>query len=144
MVYITLIHPDSQDSLLVKYWTHDRKVVSSNPGRGSGTIFFSRVNFVCWLLFCVHSTPMLPQWHAEDPGHSAKSTGGRLHLDTHKPLAQQSWCGLTMPLSRYSLGAYLETSSHATCLGTFSHSCLSSLSHCGLILAQRMELACEI
>ena len=29
-------------------WTHDRKVVSSNPGRSGGRILFSRVNFVCW------------------------------------------------------------------------------------------------
>ena len=27
--------------------TRDRKVTSSNPGRSSGRIFFSRVNFVC-------------------------------------------------------------------------------------------------
>ena len=31
--------------------THDRKVASSNPGRSSGRIFFSRINFVCWLSF---------------------------------------------------------------------------------------------
>ena len=30
---------------------------------------------------------------------------------------------------------YPETSSHATCQGTFGYSRLSSLSHCGLILA---------
>ena len=29
--------------------THDRKVASSNPGRSGGRIFFSSVNFVCWL-----------------------------------------------------------------------------------------------
>ena len=28
-------------------------------------------------------TPVLPQWHVKDPGHSAKSAGGRLHLNTH-------------------------------------------------------------
>ena len=32
------------------------------------------------------------------------------------------WGGLTMPLSRHSVGTYPETSSHATCQGTFSHS----------------------
>ena len=37
--------------------TRDRKVASSNPGRSSGRIFFSRVNFVRWLLFGVRSTP---------------------------------------------------------------------------------------
>ena len=26
--------------------------------------------------------PVLLQWHVKDPGHSAKSTGGRLHLKT--------------------------------------------------------------
>ena len=43
--------------------------------------------------------------------------------------------GLTIPLSRHSVGTYSETSSHATCQGTFGHSRLSSLSHYGLILA---------
>ena len=31
--------------------THDWKVVGSNPCRGGGRIFFSRVNFLCWVLF---------------------------------------------------------------------------------------------
>ena len=30
--------------------------------------------------------PVLPQWHVKDPGRSAKSAGGRLHLNTHTPL----------------------------------------------------------
>ena len=38
--------------------------------------------------------------------------------------------GLTMPLSRFSVGTYQETSSHATSQGTISLSRLSSLSHC--------------
>ena len=40
-----------------------------------------------------------------------------------------------MPLCAHSVGTYQETSSHATCQGSFDHSRLSSLSHCGLILA---------
>ena len=48
--------------------------------------------------------PVLPQWHVKDPGHSAKSVDGRLHLNTHTPLTQRSRCGLTVPLSRYSVG----------------------------------------
>ena len=32
--------------------TRDWKVVDSNPCRCSGKIFFSRVDFLCWLLFC--------------------------------------------------------------------------------------------
>ena len=79
--------------------------------------------------------PVLPQWHAKDPGHSAKSVGGRLHLNTHTPLTQRSRSGLTTPLSRHSVGTYQETSSRATRQGTLGHSRLSSLSHCGLILA---------
>ena len=47
-----------------------------------------------------------------------------------------------MPLSRQSVGTYQETSSHATRQGTLGHSRLSSLSHCGLILAERVELVC--
>ena len=47
-----------------------------------------------------------------------------------------------MPLSRHSVGTFPETSSHAACQGTFGHSRLSSLSHCGLILVQKVELVC--
>ena len=122
----------NQDSLLVKHQTRDRKAASSNSGR---SIYFSRVNFVCWFLFGVHSTPMLLQWQAKEPGHSARSAGGRLYINTHTPLTQQSQNGLTMLLFRHSVGAYQEMSSHATCQGTPNHSHLSSLSQCGLILA---------
>ena len=62
-----------------------KRFTSSNPGRSSGRIFFSGVNFVCWLLFSVRSTPVLPQWHVKDPSHSAKSAGGRLHLNIIHP-----------------------------------------------------------
>ena len=115
--------------------TRDRKDASSNPGRSGGRIFFTRVNFLCWLLFGVRSIPVLPQWQVKDPGQSAKSAGGRLQLNTHTPLTHRSRSGLTMPLSRHCVGTYPETSSHATGQGTFSHSRLSSLSHCRLILA---------
>ena len=40
-----------------------------------------------------------------------------------------------MLLSFHSVGTYQETSSHATRQGTLGFSRLSSLSHCGLILA---------
>ena len=115
----------------LKRRTRDRKVSSSKPGRSGGRIFFSRVNFVCRLLFGVRSTPVSPQWHVKDPGHSARSAGGRLHLNMHTPLTQQSRSGLTMPLSRHSVGTYQQTGSHATRHGTLG----KSLSHCGLILA---------
>ena len=86
-------------------------------------------------MFGVRSTPLLPQWHVKDPGHFAESADGRLHLNTHTPLTKRSRSGLTTPLSRHSVRTYPETSSHATCQGTSGHSRLSSLSHCGLILA---------
>ena len=119
----------------LEHQTPNWKIESLNPGRSGGRILFSRVNFVCWLLFSVRSYPMLLQWHIKDPGHSAKSAGCRIHLNMHTPLTQQSRRGLTMPLSRLSVGIYQETSSYATHQGTLSHSRHSSLSHCGLILA---------
>ena len=51
-----------------------------------GIFFLSIVNFVCWLLFGVHSTPVILQWQVKDPSYSAKSVDGRLHLNTHTPL----------------------------------------------------------
>ena len=39
------------DSSAVRGRTRDRKVAGSNPCRSGGRIFFSRVNFLCWLLF---------------------------------------------------------------------------------------------
>ena len=105
-------------------------------------IVYSSVNFVCWLLFGVRSTPMLPQWHVTDPGHYDKSAGGRLHLNMHTPLTQRSQSWLTMLLFRHSVGTHQEMSSHATCQTTLGHSRLSSPNHCGLILAYRVELVC--
>ena len=93
--------------------TRDWKVPGSSPCRSGRRMFFSRVNFLCWLLFnnnnnnnnCytalypvkiyelaalyiiniigIRSTPVLPQQHVKDPGHSARSAGGRLQLNTH-------------------------------------------------------------
>ena len=86
--------------------------------------------------------PVLPRWYVKDPGHSANSAGGRLHLNTYTPLTQRSRSGLTMPLCRHSVGTYQQTSSHATRQGTLGHSRFSSLSHCELILAKGVELVC--
>ena len=125
----------SWDSLFIRAPDSWLKVVSSNLDGSGGRIFFSRVYFVCWLLFGVHSTPMSLQWHEKDPGHSAKSAGGWLHLNMHTPLTQWSGSGLTMLLCRHSVGTYQETSSHATHQGTLGHSRLSLLSYSRLILA---------
>ena len=59
-------------------------------------------------MFSVRSTSMLPRWHVKDFSQSAKSAGDRVHLNTHTPLTQWSQSGLTMPLSRHSVGTYQE------------------------------------
>ena len=55
---------------------------------------------------------MLPQWHMKDPIHSAKSACGKLELNTHTLLTQQSWSHLTM-LSRHSVGVLSRRQAHA-------------------------------
>ena len=95
---------------------------------------------VCWLLLGVCSTSVLLQWHVKDPGHSAKSAGGRLHLNMYTLLTQWSRSWLAMLLSRRSVWVYPETSSHAICQGTLGPSRLSSLSHCGLIMSKKKKV----
>ena len=50
---------------------------------GAAVFFFQGLNF------CVdsgiRSTLVLSQQHIKDPGHSAKSAGGRLQQNTHPP-----------------------------------------------------------
>ena len=88
--HYSLIISCCRDSLLLKRRSRDRKVASSNPGRIGGGIFFSGVNFVCWLLFGVRFTPVFLQWQVKDPGQSAKSASGRLHLNMQTLLTPQS------------------------------------------------------
>ena len=102
---------------LVEHRTHGQKVAGVILSRSSRRIFFSRVNFLRWLLLGVCSIPMSPQWHVKDPNHSAKSAGGRLQLNT-QPLTQRSLSGLTM-LTRYSVGTYQENKlTHNSCGNT--------------------------
>ena len=54
-----------------------------------GNFFFSRVNFLCWLLSGVCSTPVLQQWHVEHPVilpkvQVAGCTKTCIHLDPTK------------------------------------------------------------
>ena len=68
---------------------------------------------------------MLPQWQVKDPCHSAKSAGGRLHLNhVYTPDPMKS-----------------EWADYITCAGIVwkpirkhAQMQLSLLSHCGLIL----------
>ena len=75
-------------SLLVECQTRDRKVASLNPSRRSGIIIFSKVNFVCWVLFWCLFHPCVTAMARKKPRHSAKSAGDRLHLNTHTLLTQ--------------------------------------------------------
>ena len=105
--------------------TCDRKVASLNPGRNGRRIFFSIVNFVCLLSLRFRPTPMLPQWHVKDPGHSAKSAGGRLQLNTHTPLTQRSRRWLTMPPCRHSVGP-IRKRAHTQHVGEHSSTVVSA------------------
>ena len=73
--------PWFMDSSVVESRTHDQNVASSSPGRSG------RVNFCADSHFSICSTHVLLPWHMKDPGHSAKSAGGRLQLNTHAPCA---------------------------------------------------------
>ena len=79
------------------------------------------------LAFCADSyslsfSPHLPQRHIKKKkaGHSAKSAGGRFHLNMHTPLTQWSQSGLTM-LSRQSVGTYYRNT-HSSSGNTRPHS----------------------
>ena len=61
-------------------------------------------SILCADSYSVSVPPRVPQGHVKDPGHSATSAGGRLHLKTHTPLTQRSRSGMTMPLCRPSVG----------------------------------------
>ena len=53
--------------------TRDQKVASLNLSRSGRRIFFSRVNFVCWLLFAVRSYPVLLHWNKRSRSFCQKS-----------------------------------------------------------------------
>ena len=50
--------------------TRDWKVAGSNPCWSGGRIFFSRVDFLCWLLFRYPFHPVLPHWVARKRSRS--------------------------------------------------------------------------
>ena len=108
--------------------TRDQKVACSNPGRSGGKFFFSRVNFMCWLWSTFHACDTTV-------AHKIPWSFCQKCRWQVTPKHSRSQSGLTMPLLGHSVGTYQETSSHANHQGTLSHSWLSLLSHCGLILA---------
>ena len=65
---------------------------SWSKGRGFESLLERRENFllqgplsVLTLISVSVPSPVLPQQHVKDPGHSAKRAGGRLQLNTHTP-----------------------------------------------------------
>ena len=118
------------DSLLVECRTRDGKVASLKPGRSSRGIFFSRVNFLCWLLFGVRSTPHVTTVACKRPQSFCQKCIWQVKPKHMYTLTQQSRSGLTMLLSRHSEETYQEMSSHAAHQGTLGYSHLSSMSHC--------------
>ena len=117
-----------------EHQTHDRKVVSSNPSRSSGRIYFSRVNFVCWLLLRVRFTPMLPQWHIKDPVLLPKvQVAGYTEACIH-PWPNEVGVGWLCPCPEI-VWEPIQKQPHMQLLRKHLPSHLSILSPCGLILA---------
>ena len=55
------------------------------PAGAAGEFSSPGSTFCADSYFGICSTPVLLQEHIKDPGHSAKSTSGRLQLNTHTP-----------------------------------------------------------
>ena len=73
--------------------TRDRKDASSNPGRIGGRISFPQSTLCADSYSVSVPHPVLRKRYVLDPGHSAKSAGGRLHLNMHTTLTQRSQSG---------------------------------------------------
>ena len=67
----------------LEHRTRDQKVAGSNPCRSSGRIFFSRVNFLCWLLFRYLFHPCVTAVARKRPRSLCQKC--RLQLNTHTP-----------------------------------------------------------
>ena len=48
------------------------------PAGAAGEFSSPGSTFCADSIFGICSTPVLPQWHIKEPGHSAKGAGGRL------------------------------------------------------------------
>ena len=56
----------------------DRSVAELRNWKAAGSIPRRESTFCSNSYFSNRFTPVLPQWHMKDPGHSAKCAGGRL------------------------------------------------------------------
>ena len=85
--------------------------------------FYSRVNFLCWLLFRYLFRPHVIAVALKRPGHSAKSAGGRLQLNTHVPYI----CGFAWSDMVHGCMVYTEHADTAAVLcGTSNVSAVST------------------
>ena len=86
-------------------WTRDWKVAGSNPCRSGGRIFFSMVNFLCWLLY---QYPFHPHVTAVARKRSRSfCSSGRLQLNMHAPYV----CGFAWTDMVHGCMVYTEDSS---------------------------------
>ena len=103
------------------YW----KVVGSDPCWSGGRIFFSRVNFLCWLLFWYLFHPRVTAAAGKRPWLVIlpKSAGGRLQLNTHTPyICGFAWSDMVHGCMVYTENAEMAAvscgTSHASAVST--------------------------
>ena len=76
-------------------WTRDWKVAGSNPCWNGGRIFFSRVDFLCWLLFRYPFHPRVTTVARKKSRSFCRKC--RLQLNTHTPYV----CGFYWTVLRH-------------------------------------------
>ena len=82
----------------LEHRTRDWKVAGSNPCWNGGRIFFSRVDFLWWLLFRYPFHPRVTTVARKKiPVILPKGAGGRLQLNTHTPYV----CGFYWTVLRH-------------------------------------------
>ena len=83
-------------------WTHDWKVAGSNPCRSGGRIFFSMVNFLCWLLY---QYPFHPHVTAVARKRSRSfCSSGSLQLNMHAPyVCGFAWSDMVHACMEYTM-----------------------------------------
>ena len=70
---------------------------------------------MCWLKSLCRFHPRVTSVALKKLRSFCQKCRWQVNLNTHTPLSQRSQSGLTVLLSRHSVGTYQETSSHATC-----------------------------
>ena len=75
--------------------TRNWKVAGSNPCWSGGIIFFSRVDFLCWLLFRYSFHPRVTAVARKRSRSFCQKCRGRLELNTHTPyVCGFAWSGM--------------------------------------------------